>query len=161
MKNLFAFVADHLPGLGVGLIVLTAYLAGRLTAPVHERVSNPDEAVWSDWHTHVQTNPLGLYIINDGDEDLRCHIDRTVTLDRHTGWWFGGPGPFYECTKAQGKSKATNPVEEGCVVRPTCAAEGEVCYEWHNATILWQWEGKGKMEQWPTVVCDKWMRRKQ
>lgn len=30
-----------------------------------------------------------------------------------------------------------------------------VCYEWHNAVQLWQWHGEGKIEQFPTVFCDK------
>jgi hypothetical protein len=31
----------------------------------------------------------------------------------------------------------------------------EVCSRWHNATMLWQWDGDGQIQQFPTVVCDR------
>lgn len=55
----------------------------------------------------------------------------------------------------------TVPVQSA--VLPLCAGwkapAGDVCVHWHNATVLWQWEGKGQEAQWPTVVCDKWENR--
>ena len=45
---------------------------------------------------------------------------------------------------------------ERSIPPPSCKNVGEKCVRWHNAVVLWQWNGEGVVDQWPTVVCDKW-----
>jgi hypothetical protein len=114
------------------------------------------EKMFHDWHTAVRAEPLGLYLQNEDDEALECSLlPRTSTIQGHHGWWLGGPGVFYECHSAKEKRAAS-----GVEITPACASQGEVCTRWHNATMIWQWDGEGNPAQFPTVVCDQWKVRR-
>lgn len=162
------FVLNHSMELAALLIGAGGYTAGRMHAPkavVEERVASLRECQYTDGRTIASTNPFGLYLENKDNTDITCTVQRQeLHLGAHRSWWLAKGSSLYECVDESEKSylqrhKPPKRKDNDWVdmqLQRACVKDGDVCTDWHNATVLFNWHNEHDLKEFPIIVCDEW-----